>query len=33
MALGFGAAAALRKPFPIEDLDAAIRKAVPNLSR
>jgi two-component system response regulator PrrA len=28
LALDFGAAAALRKPFPIEDLDAAIRKVV-----
>ena len=28
MAVDFGAAAALRKPFPIEDLDAAIRKVV-----
>jgi two-component system response regulator MprA len=26
MAIDFGAAAALRKPFPIEDLDAAIRR-------
>jgi len=33
MALDFGAAAALRKPFAIEALDAAIRKLVPNLGR
>jgi CheY-like chemotaxis protein len=33
MALGFGAAAALRKPFAIEELDAAIRKVAPNPGR
>ena len=33
MALDFGAAAALRKPFAVEDLDAAIRQAVPQLGR
>ena len=31
MALDFGAAAALRKPFAIEELDAAIRNLVPKL--
>jgi len=31
MAIDFGAAAALRKPFAIEELAAAIRQVVPNL--
>lgn len=33
LALDFGAAAALRKTFPIEELDAAIRKVAPGLPR